>query len=72
MAAPFIEYPALIYTTKRHSRDMYVANCIIKKLVGYGRTEKDAVSNLEAVLNKLSTEYAVKVKPVYRFMSMAN
>lgn len=61
-----IQYPALIYKTK--GNNIFVANCIIKKLVGYGNTEKAAITHLESVLNRHSNEYPVKVKPVYTFL----
>ena len=61
-----IQYPALIYKIK--SNKIFVANCIIKKLVGYGKTEKAAILNLESVLNSLNNEYPVTVKPVYKFL----
>lgn len=61
------EYPALIYKSSRS--DVFIANCIIKNLVGYGHTEKDAILNLESVLGKSNSDYEVKVKPVYQFLS---
>lgn len=61
-----IQYPALIYKAKGNK--IFVANCIIKKLIGYGISEKAAISNLEEVLNKQSKEYPVTVKPVYTFL----
>lgn len=61
-----IQYPALIYKSKGNK--VFVANCIIKKLVGYGCSEKEAISNLETVLNRNSNEYPVTVKPVYTFL----
>lgn len=62
-----IQYPALIYKSKKNNN--FIANCIIKNLIGYGRTEEDAIANLEMVLNKNSKEYPVKVKPVYQFLT---
>ncbi len=61
-----IQYPALIYKSKKNN--VFVANCIIKKLVGYGRTEQDAITNLEEVLNRSNSEYLIRVKPVYQFL----
>lgn len=61
-----IQYPALIYKSKGNK--VFVANCIIKKLVGYGNSEKAAISNLEAVLNRHNNEYPITVKPVYTFL----
>lgn len=59
-------YPALIYKSKNNN--VFVANCIIKKIVGYGKTELDAIHNLETLMNKSSQEYDIKVKPVYQFL----
>lgn len=61
-----IEYPALIY--KSDKNNVFVANCIIKKLIGFGRTESDAIDNLQNILNTATgpcEEYFVKVKPLY-------
>ena len=59
-------YPALIYKSKNNS--IFVANCIIKKIVGYGKTEIDAIKNLENLMNKSLKDYSVKVKPVYKLL----
>ena len=61
-----VEYPALIYKSTKNNG--FVANCIIKRLIGFGRTEKDAIANLEAVLNSMNSEYFIKVKPVYNLL----
>jgi len=61
-----IQYPALIYKSKNNN--VFIANCIIKNLIGNGKTEKDAVCNLEKILNNLNKEYPVKIKPVYQFL----
>lgn len=61
-----IQYPALIYKSNRSN--IFVANCIIKKLVGYGSSEKAAILNLEQILNKNVSDYPVRVKPVYKFL----
>lgn len=61
-----ILYPALVY--KSNKRNVFVANCIIKKLIGYGRTECDAISNLEKILNSKNPDYPIKVKPVYKIL----
>ena len=62
-----IQYPALIY--KSRNNNVFIANCIIKNLIGYGQSENDAIMNLEKVLNQNSSEYPVKVKPVYKFLT---
>ena len=67
MSCITVEYPALVY--KNNKNKLYVANCITKKLLGYGRTEEDAIVNLEAVLNKAVTDYPVKVRAVKRYLS---
>ena len=66
MSYIILEYPALIYKNKKN--DTYVANCITKKLVGYGSSEKAAILNLEQILNKNVSDYPVRVKPVYKFL----
>lgn len=67
MNCSIVEYPALVY--KNNNNNVFIANCIIKNLIGYGQTEKDALVNLEKVLKKVSSEYPIKVKPVYRYLS---
>ena len=62
-----IQYPALIYKSKKNN--IFIANCIVKNLIGYGHTEEDAVLNLEKVLNNLSKDYPVKVNVLNRFRS---
>lgn len=58
-----IEYPALIYKSKKNNH--YVANCIMKNIISFGRTEMMAINNLEETLNELEKDYFVIVKPVY-------
>ncbi len=69
MTYTVLEYPALVYKSKNNT---YIANCIIKKMVGYGKSEYIAVKNLENILNRNKTDFAVKVKPVYKFLSKLN
>lgn len=59
-------YPALVY--KNNRSNIYVANCIMKKLIGYGHNEKDAITNLENMLNQAKTEFEIKIKPVYQLL----
>lgn len=68
MSCSTIEYPALVY--KNDKNNVFVANCIMKKLIGFGRTEEAAIENLETVLSKTSDEYFVKVKPMYQLSSI--
>ena len=68
MNPTYIEYPALIYRSRKNR--IFVANCIIKKLIGYGKTEAEAVNNLENILNKRIKDYFIRIKPVYSFINM--
>ena len=40
----------------------------MKKLIGYGHNEKDAIINLENLLNQAKSEYEIKIKPVYQLL----
>lgn len=66
MTMTAVQYPALIYKSKKNN--VFVANCIIKKLIGYGHSEEAAVSNLVRILERENTDFPVKVKPVYKFL----
>ena len=57
-----MEYPAMIY--KSHRNNVYVANCFSKNLVGFGKTEEDALSNLKDSLENL-TNCEVILRPTY-------
>lgn len=61
METTYIEYPALVY--KSDKNNVFVANCICKKLIGFGKTEQDAVANLEQLLNSAEQEYFIRVTP---------
>lgn len=57
-----IEYPAMIY---KHGRNkIYAANCISKNVIGFGKTEEDALNNLKTSLQNL-TKNEIYLKPVY-------
>ena len=58
------EYPAMVY--KSHRNNVFVANCIIKNLIGFGKTEADALDNLKDSLQSM-TKNEVVVTPMYRF-----
>ena len=58
-----IEYPAMIYRNNRNN--VFVANCIIKNLVGFGKTEEDALRNLKESLQSITPSSEVVVKPMY-------
>ena len=69
MTCMCIEYPALIY--KNNKNNLFVANCLMKNLVGMGKTENEAIQNLENSLSVIQSDYLVKVKPMYELkMSM--
>jgi len=65
MEFSIIEYPAMVYQGNRNK--IYIASCIMKNLVGYGRSAEDAIKNLETALSEMSKDYIVKVKPVKGF-----
>lgn len=60
-----VEYPAMIYKTNRNRT--YVANCITKNLIGFGKTEEEALSNLKVSLQNLTDTVDVSLRPVYGF-----
>lgn len=53
-----IEYPAMIYKSNRNN--VYVANCIAKNLIGFGKTEEDALNNLKESLQSNAGNLAEK------------
>lgn len=62
-----VEYPAMIYKNGRNK--IYAANCISKNVIGFGKTEEDALNNLKASLQKL-TKSKICLKPI-RGISLA-
>lgn len=58
-----IEYPAMIYKDNRNKT--YIANCMIKNLIGFGKTEEDALDNLKESLQNISKKCEVIVKPMH-------
>ncbi len=58
-----VEYPAMIYKNGRNRG--YVANCIIKNLLGFGKTEEAAIDNLKKSLQNISPKNEISVKPLY-------
>lgn len=58
-----IEYPAMIYKNNRNR--VFVANCIVKNIVGFGKTEEDALANLKESLQSINSKYEVLIKPMY-------
>jgi len=64
MELAVLEYPALITKSKKN---VYVANCIMKNIICYGKTENQAIENLEKILYNSQKEYEVRVKPLYNY-----
>ena len=60
------EYPAMIYKSNRNR--VYLANCIVKNVVGFGKTEKDAIDNLKESLQRTNEKCKILIKPVYGFL----
>ncbi|MDD3150736.1 MAG: hypothetical protein PHV68_07860 [Candidatus Gastranaerophilales bacterium] len=58
-----IEYPALIYKSRRNNN--FIANCIMYNLIGFGKTEKDAIENLEKSMTQTLDKYEISIKPMY-------
>lgn len=58
-----VEYPAMIYKNNRNR--VFVANCMVKNLVGFGKTEEAALDNLKESLKALNEQADFVVKPMY-------
>lgn len=58
-----IEYPAMIYKSPRNN--VFIANCLVKNLVGFGKTELDALNNLKESLEGASGKDEIVLKPMY-------
>lgn len=65
-----IEYPAMIYKNGRSN--VFVASCIMKNLIGFGKTEEDALKNLRASFNSSSTKEEIILTPMYAFSMTQN
>lgn len=61
-----IEYPAMIYKSNRNR--VYVANCVEKHIVGFGKTEEDALNNLKESLQNMVRGDEISLKPFYGFL----
>ncbi|MPN52636.1 hypothetical protein SDC9_200298 [bioreactor metagenome] len=57
------EYPAVIYKSNRNR--VYVANCIVKNIVGFGKTEEEAINNLTESLQQSSDDCEISIIPIY-------
>ena len=60
-----LEYPAMIYKSNRNR--VYVANCIVKNVVGFGKTEEDAITNLKDSLAQIIKNSDITILPTYGF-----
>jgi len=56
-------YPAMIYKSNRNK--VYIANCIVKNVVGFGKTEEEAINNLKESLHHSNEECEIIIEPVY-------
>lgn len=63
------EYPAMIYKTGRSNA--FIANCIVKNLVGFGKTEEAALNNLKESFKNV-TQDDVTIVPMYGFPMAQN
>lgn len=57
------EYPAMIYKNTRARG--YIANCMAKNLIGFGKTEEDALRNLKESIQINTAAADVIVTPMY-------
>lgn len=65
-----IEYPAMIYKNNRNN--VYIANCIMKNIIGFGKTEEDALKNLKESLKTKNANEEVVITPMYGFKIAQN
>ncbi|MFH0702852.1 MAG: hypothetical protein V2B14_04860 [bacterium] len=56
-----IEYPAFIYQKK----GVFMADCTLFNLAALGKTEIEAVENLQRSMNHVLHEYDILIKPIY-------
>lgn len=63
------EYTAMIYRNNRNRT--YIANCMIVNVVGFGKTEEDAIKNLKDSLQMSTKTFDIDIKPLYK-LTMAN
>lgn len=65
-----IEYPAMIYKNERSK--VFIANCIVKNIIGFGKTEQDALNNLKESLKTNDSKEEVVITPMYGFQIAQN
>lgn len=65
-----IEYPAMIYKNGRNK--VFTANCIVKNIVGFGKTEEEAINNLKTSLESccvnITQSAEIIIKPIHGFL----
>ena len=54
------EYQAMIY--KNYRNKTFIANCLMNNLMGYGKTEAEAVENLRNSLQASTGEINIEIK----------
>lgn len=57
-----VEYPAMIYKNRTKG---YIANCLSKNFLGFGKTEAEALENLKESLLSLNEKGEFILKPMY-------
>jgi len=56
-----IEYPAFVYKKNR----VFIANCVLYNLTAFGKSEMEAVENLQKSLQASLNEFIITIKPIY-------
>ena len=65
-----MEYQAMIY--KNYQNKTFIANCLMNNLMGYGKTEEDAMENLRKSLEALTGETNISIKSIYKLPLVNN
>jgi|GEM_PF-2130052 len=56
-----IEYPAFIYKKS----NVFIANCVLFNLTALGKSEDEAIENLQKSLQASLSEFVISIKPIY-------
>jgi predicted RNase H-like HicB family nuclease len=56
-----IEYPAFIYKKNK----VFIANCVLFNLTTFGKSENEAVQNLQKSMQANLNEFTITIKPIY-------
>ncbi|MBP7211965.1 hypothetical protein KBA27_03940 [bacterium] len=62
-----VEYPAMVYKNNRNR--VYVANCYMKNVVGFGKTEDAAVQNLKTTLERIEKNCEIIIRPTHNLLA---